>query len=282
MNYQYLLRKIYGQMEMQKDEFVIIDNPYEKVDEHKSSVNKTYNLSVLNTSIPAAEIVQMVQNAIKNDYKACGGQLGIRILFYGLSGGGKTALAHHIAESLRMEALSKNVSDIFGMYVGETEKNIAKAFEEARQQKKILIFDEVDSFFRDRTLASQSWEITRVNEFLTQMEKFEGIVICATNLRKIMDKAMQRRFHIMVEFKALKDEGIKTLLNNYFGQFDFSDDDVKKISSFQTATPGDFGNLSSRLRFMNQEKITKNFITKELCKMQEEKCDGKKSIGFMR
>ena len=96
-----------------------------------------------------------------------------------------------------------------------------------------------------------------------------------------MDKAMQRRFHIMVEFKALKDDGVKTLLNNYFGQFDFSDDEVKKITRFQSATPGDFGNLASRLRFMNQEKITEDYITEELCKMQEEKESGSRSIGFM-
>lgn len=71
------------------------------------------------------------------------------------------------------------------MFVGESEKNIAKAFEEAKKQKKILLFDEVDSFFRERSYSSQSWEITQVNEFLTQMEKFEGIVICTTNLWNI-------------------------------------------------------------------------------------------------
>ena len=166
------------------------------------------------------------------------------------------------------------------MLVGESEKNIAKAFEEAKKQKKILLFDEVDSFFRERSYASQSWEITLVNEFLTQMEKFEGIVICTTNLRNIMDKAMQRRFHIMVEFKALKDEGVESLLGKYFPHFDFSEEDIRRISRFQSATPGDFGNLFSRLRFMNQEKVTETYITDELCKMQEEKEFGKRSIGF--
>ena len=160
------------------------------------------------------------------------------------------------------------------------EKNIAKGFEEAKKQKKILLFDEVDSFFRERSYASQSWEITLVNEFLTQMEKFEGIVICTTNLRNIMDKAMQRRFHIMVEFKALKNEGVQSLLGKYFPHFDFNEEDIRRISRFQSATPGDFGNLSSRLRFMNQEKVTEAYITDELCKMQKEKELGKRSIGF--
>lgn len=280
MNYQYLLRQIYDKPELQKEETTIIENPYELDSREQKFVNLSYDLSVLNTSIPAQEIVEMVQNAIVNDRKSQGKEKGIRILFYGLSGSGKTNLAHYIAESLGKGIIKKNASDILGMLVGESEKNIAKAFEEAKKQKKILLFDEVDSFFRERSYASQSWEITLVNEFLTQMEKFEGIVICTTNLRNIMDKAMQRRFHIMVEFKALKYEGVESLLGKYFPQFDFNEEDIRRISRFQSATPGDFGNLSSRLRFMNQEKVTETYITEELCKMQEEKELGKRSIGF--
>ena len=280
MNYQYLLSQIYDNPESQKEETSVIENPYELDSRELKSINSSYDLSVLNTSIPAQEIVGMVQNAIANDRKSHGKEKGIRILFYGLSGSGKTNLAHYIAESLGKGIITKNVSDILGMLVGESEKNIAKAFEEAKKQKKILLFDEVDSFFRERSYASQGWEITQVSEFLAQMEKFEGIVICTTNLRNIMDKAMQRRFHIMVEFKALKDEGVESLLGKYFPHFDFSEEDIRRISRFQSATPGDFGNLFSRLRFMNQEKVTETYITDELCKMQEEKELGKRSIGF--
>lgn len=280
MNYQYLLRQIYTTEKSESQKTTIIENPYELDSREQKSVNLSYDLSVLNTSIPAEEIVEMVHNAIVNDRKFQGKEKGIRILFYGLSGSGKTNLSHYIAESLGKGIITKNASDILGMYVGESEKNIAKAFEEAKKQKKILFFDEVDSFFRERSYASQGWEITQVNEFLNQMEKFEGIVICTTNLRNIMDKAMQRRFHIMVEFKALKDEGVESLLGKYFPQFDFNEEDIRRISRFQSATPGDFGNLFSRLRFMNQEKVTETYITDELCKMQEEKELGKRSIGF--
>lgn len=280
MNYQYLLRQIYFTEESESIKSTIIENPYELDSREQESINSSYDLSVLNTSIPAQEIVQMVQNAIANDRKSKNKEKGIRILFYGLSGAGKTNLAHYIADSLGKGVITKNASDILGMFVGESEKNIAKAFADAKKQKKILLFDEVDSFFRERSYASQSWEITQVNEFLTQMEQFDGIVICTTNLRNIMDKAMQRRFHIMVEFKALKDEGVQRLLVKYFPQFDFNEEDIRKISKYQSATPGDFGNISSRLRFMNQEKVTETYITDEICKMQEEKEYGKRSIGF--
>lgn len=281
MNYQYLLRQIYDKPELQKDETVIIENTFEKKDENKATTNTAYDLSVLNTSLPADEIVEMVQNGIANDRKTYGGQKGIRILFYGLSGAGKTNLAHYLADSIGRKLLCKNASDILGMYVGESEKNIANAFAEAKKANKVLLFDEIDSFFRDRTLASQRFEITETNEFLTQMENYDGIVICTTNLRGIMDKAMQRRFHIMVEFKALKTEGVVTLLSKYFPQFEFDDNAIQSLCKYGSVTPGDFGNIASRLRFMRQEKITNDNIIRELCKVQEEKEYGKKTVGFM-
>lgn len=271
MNYQYLLRQIYDKPELQKDSTVIIENPFEEKEGNKSSANSAYYLSILNTSLPADEIVEMVQNAIANDRKTCCGQQGIRILFYGLSGAGKTNLAHYLADSIGRKLLCKNASDILGMYVGESEKNIANAFAEAKKANKVLLFDEVDSFFRERTLASQRFEITETNEFLTQMENYDGIVICTTNLRGIMDKAMQRRFHIMVEFKALKTEGVVTLLSKYFPQFEFDDNAIQSLCKYGSVTPGDFGNIASRLRFMRQEKITNDYIIRELCKVQEEK-----------
>lgn len=280
MNYQYLLQQVYGQDELKNKDSVIIKNPFDMDSSHEIKTNSPYDLRVLNTSIPAQEIVEMVQNAIANDKRNNNAQ-GIRILFYGVSGGGKTNLAHFIAESIGKDIIEKNASDILGMYVGESEKRIADAFVTAKKQDKVLVFDEVDSFFRDRSLASQSWEITQVNEFLTQMEKFEGITICTTNLREIMDPAMQRRFHIMVEFKALEEEGVKKLCSKYFPEMKFSETDIEKVSGFQSVTPGDFGNLSSRLRFMNQDKITESYIIDELCKMQEEKQFGKKTVGFL-
>ncbi len=282
INYHYLLRQVYQKPEPQNEETYIIENPYDREEADKKSSNSAYDLGVLNTSIPADEIVEMVKNALSYDCKAGVLQKGIKILFYGISGAGKTNLAHHIADSISRKLLCKNVSDILGMYVGESEKQIAGAFAEAKKTNKVLLFDEVDSFFRDRSLASHSWEITQVNEFLTQMEKFEGIVICTTNLRGIMDKAMQRRFDLMVEFKALKEEGVKGLLHKYFPQIAFEDEKVLRLCNYDSVTPGDFGNLSSRFRFLKADKITHDYIIEELCKMQEEKEFGERRAGFCR
>ena len=248
----------------------------------RDTVKNTYNLDILNTTIPASEIVEMIQNAITNKNESFGQSAdGIRILFYGLSGTGKTELARYISEKTGKKLLIKRVSDIMDKFVGETEQNISTAFEEAEETDSILLFDEADTFFANRENATHSWERTMVNEFLTQMEEFSGILICTTNLRKIMDPAMQRRFHILTEFKPLKKNGIKYLLSTYFNNFTFTDQMIMDLSKFDTVTPGDFGSLSGKIRFMSKEKITSEFIIRELQNIQSEKQkSGGRTIGF--
>ena len=145
-----------------------------------------------------------------------------------------------------------------------------------------MLFDEADSFFADRAGAKQSWERTQVNEFLTQMEEFSGICICTTNLRKIMDPAMQRRFHIITEFKALNEDGITTLLKSFFGKYKFNDGQIQELAKFNTVTPGDFGSLKNKMRFIPQEKLNSEYVVNELLKIQDEKRmnGGGAKIGF--
>ncbi len=247
----------------------------------RDRVHTNYDLSAVNSSVPAEDIVKMVRNA--RDFAAKNGSedSGIRILFYGASGTGKTELARHIAENLHMEICFKRVSDIMSMWVGGTEKNIAAAFAEASAKGEVLLFDEADSFFADRNSAGHSWERTLVNEFLTQMEEFKGILICTTNLRKIMDPAMQRRFHILAEFRPMKTEGIEKLLKGFFPAYSFDPEQISRIAGYGTATPGDFGTLSGKIRFMDPEKITAGSIVDELCSIQKEKDSGcSRKLGF--
>lgn len=161
-------------------------------------------------------------------------------------------------------------------------KKIKEAFEEATSNNSILLFDEADTFFKDRKYANNSWEISQVNEFLTQMEEFTGILICTTNQRRIMDPAMQRRFHILTEFKQLTKQGIKILLEKYFSDTQFSDNQIQVLYSYNSIVPGDFGTLSNRIRFIQNKNIDNNYIIQELSKMQDEKnINEEKRIGFI-
>ncbi len=100
-----------------------------------------------------------------------------RVCCYGPAGTGKTAWANWLGEQMGLPVLLKQGSDLLGSYVGETEKNIARAFEEAAEQKMVLALDEVDTFLFARDSAVNSWERSMVNEMLTQMERFEGLLI---------------------------------------------------------------------------------------------------------
>lgn len=240
-----------------------------------------FDLSVLNSSVPAQEIVQMIQNAETYAQEHDAPLDGIRMLFYGASGTGKTELARYIAKKLGKRILLKRASDIVSKGVGDTEKNISAAFYEAESSGQILLFDKADSFFRSRAKAQYEWEITKTNEFLTQMEEFKGILICTTNMKDDMDPATLRRFHICAQFNALDRSGIDRLLKKYFSQFTFSKKQLAAISAYNSVTPGDFGTLASRIRFMQKDAVTADYIIKELIAQQKEKDnENNRRIGF--
>lgn len=122
---------------------------------------------------------------------------------------------------------------------------MAEMFSEAQNEDSILLLDEADSFFQDRGRANQSWEITHVNEMLTQMESFEGIFIASTNFMESFDCATMRRFDLKVRFDWLKPKHIETLLHDVLThlRIDTSLADTSKIVQLQCLAPGDFSNV---------------------------------------
>jgi hypothetical protein len=130
-------------------------------------------------------------------------QYGIHpvLLFYGPPGTGKTATAEALAHELRRPLIVADYSKIQNPYVGMTEKNIVRVFQEARRRKAVLFWDEADAMLYDRDDAVRSWEVRDVNVILQQIERFEGVCILATNRRKNLDKALSRRISMQVEFK---------------------------------------------------------------------------------
>jgi SpoVK/Ycf46/Vps4 family AAA+-type ATPase len=125
------------------------------------------------------------------------------LCFHGPPGTGKTALAEHIAAALQKPLLVRQASDLVSKFVGETEQNMAKMFEEAQTEGAVLLLDEADSFLRSRQRAERSYEVTEVNEMLQGMERFAGLFICTTNLFDELDEAALRRFTFKVRFRPL-------------------------------------------------------------------------------
>lgn len=126
------------------------------------------------------------------------------LCLYGPPGTGKTQFVEYLAQKLGTRLISKRASDLLSKWVGENEKNISEMFIEAEASEAILFLDEGDSFLADRSTSSASWEVSRVNELLQGMERFNGIFIVATNLFKGLDAAALRRFTFKMELRALR------------------------------------------------------------------------------
>lgn len=125
------------------------------------------------------------------------------LCFYGPPGTGKTALAEHIAQSLGQPLMIRQASDLMSKYVGETEQNMAKMFQDAQNESAVLLLDEADTFLQDRRGAQRQYEVSEVNEMLQGMERYKGIFICTTNLFDQIDQAALRRFSFKIAFKPL-------------------------------------------------------------------------------
>lgn len=175
-----------------------------------------------------------------------------RLCLYGPPGTGKTAYGRWLAERLDMPLLVKRVSDVVSPYLGETEQNMAKAFREASREKALLLMDEVDSFLQDRRRAQRSWEVSQVNEMLTQMEAFDGIFLASTNLMEGLDEASLRRFDIKIRFGYLRSEQARALCERYrchLGLAPAEATDWQLLQNLGQLTPGDFATVARQHRF---------------------------------
>ncbi len=128
---------------------------------------------------------------------------GINVLFAGQSGTGKTMAAEVIAAELGLELYRVDLSSLVSKYIGETEKNLDRIFQAAREANAILFFDEADAIFGKRSEvkdAHDRYANIEVGYLLQKMEAYDGMVILATNLRKNMDDAFVRRLHMAIDF----------------------------------------------------------------------------------
>ena len=154
----------------------------------------SYDLGLVNTE-SKFEVPKIVEALRRKSYGT--------LCFHGPPGTGKTALAEHIAHALQRPLMIRQASDLMSKYVGETEQNMAKMFEEAQTESAVLLLDEADSFLRSRRMAERNYEVSEVNEMLQGMERFTGVFICTTNLFHDLDEAALRRFTFKVRFLPL-------------------------------------------------------------------------------
>lgn len=144
-------------------------------------------------------------------------RMGINL--YGAPGTGKTMAAHAIANYLHRDILAVNYADIESKYVGETPKNIRKAFETAKETNSILFFDEADAILSRRVTNMNNATDVSVNQtrsvMLMLLNDYQDFVIFATNFIENFDPAFMRRISMHIKFELPDYECRKKLWQNY-------------------------------------------------------------------
>jgi SpoVK/Ycf46/Vps4 family AAA+-type ATPase len=194
---------------------------------NKKIVKSEINLQLINAKDDVEQLARQIEKA--------GRSQGSTFLFYGPPGTGKSIYGKYIADIMGLPAKPIFVSDILGAYVGESEGNIRNHFKEAQENGEILIFDEVDSLLITRSKAVRSYEISTVNEFLTQLEHHTLPVICTTNFMGNLDPAVLRRLLFKIEFDYMSKVQAAAAYHWFFGK-----KSPKALANVNCLTPADF------------------------------------------
>jgi SpoVK/Ycf46/Vps4 family AAA+-type ATPase len=203
-----------------------------------------YDLSLLNTE-SRFEVPRIIEALKRRGHGT--------LCFHGAPGTGKTALAEHIAQALQRPLMIRQTSDIASKYVGETEQNMARMFEEAQTEGAVLLLDEADSFLRSRRLAERRYEVSDVNEMLQGMERFAGVFICTTNLFEDLDEAALRRFTFKIRFHALSaNQRERMFVAEALGgdAARLSPEQRRRLAALDELAPGDFAAVQRQVEIL--------------------------------
>ncbi|MDD2478696.1 MAG: AAA family ATPase [Victivallaceae bacterium] len=214
---------------------------------------KDYSLDGLNIKggIKLPQIVEAIRY-FQKDKGSSPDRPRMNLLLSGAPGTGKTELVKYLGTTLKTKVVVKMGSDLLSKWVGGTEQNIKAAFAQAEEEKAILFLDEIDGLLQSRQSAKNSWEVTRVNELLHQMENFNGVLIGATNFSTNLDAATLRRFTFKLEFDYLDIEGKKLFFERMF-QTQLSEPEEKWLAAIPSLAPGDFRTVRQSLYYLSKK-----------------------------
>ena len=181
------------------------------------------------------------------DRLTAGQQRRFSLCLQGPPGTGKSLFVRYLAERLGMEVLQKRASDLISMWVGQTEKAIARAFAEARDIGAFLVFDEADSLLADRRLAQRNWEVSQINEMLSWLESHPLPFAATTNFADRLDPATLRRFVFKIKLDYLAPEQAEAAFRSHF---DLPPPPL--LATLANLTPGDFAVVRNKAGILGQ------------------------------
>lgn len=231
---------------------------------------------------------------IINELKKKNFGTGICILFYGVSGTGKTESVYQLAKKTGRKIYQVNISNMKSCWFGESEKQIKKVFQEYNEFCKanesessltpILLFNEADAVFgkrKDTAFSSTAQtENAMQNIILEEMEKFQGIMIATTNLVDNFDPAFERRFLFKLKFNnpsVLEKKYIWKSKINWL-----SEKDAEKLSVEFNFTGGEIDNIARKIaiqEIVSGERADYSAI-KRVCDAEKVHVEARNSVGF--
>ena len=223
----------------------------EKIAEEKLFYNQKerQQIALLKNALDVDNYKSLIDRMKQNNMSS-----GFTAIFYGSSGTGKTATVKALARSTGRHIFMVDIPKINSKWVGESEKNLSRLFDEYRKAKKtfkehpILLFNEADAILGKRIASNTSVDKmnnTMQNILLQELEDFEGIFIATTNLADHLDSAFERRILMKVEFKKPDEQVRLDILKNSFSDLEVPI--IEKINQNFQLTGGQIANVQRKL-----------------------------------
>jgi hypothetical protein len=179
--------------------------------------------------------------------------IGVRALFAGGSGTGKTLAARLLAASLGKDLFRVDLSATVNKYLGETEKNLDQAFAAAEELDIVLLLDEGDALMANRTDVGSShdrYANLETNFLLQRIETFDGILLVTSNAADHIDKAFARRMDVVINFRAPDEWRRYDILKLHLTETDVDDDWLQQVACRCALTGGQLRNVASHARLL--------------------------------
>ncbi|MCL2311632.1 MAG: AAA family ATPase [Firmicutes bacterium] len=217
---------------------------------------------------------QKFKNVVFEDWKMGKYMKGISLLFSGPPGTGKTMAAKIIAKDLGLEIYRVDLSRIISKYIGETEKNLALVFDESERSNSVLLFDETDALFSQRSNVKDARDRSsnlEISYLLQKMEEHNGVCIMTTNYIENIDKAFFRRITYVIHFCTPNKNERKEIWQSIFSKYVplSKDIDFDFVSKFEISG-GSIKNIALSACFMAAEEKNKVSMKHILISLENE------------